>query len=608
MNGKWSGVVAIDIDGRQRYLFECDKLQEMLGASLLMDDTRTLARPSAEILEPFFPANCHVFSPVSGEIRAWAVLPEDRDALLDGAWRLRCWLERLGIEHTAAYVEVERKHFEDSKAQAGEVAPHTREQLQVHEEQRPGHPPEWPSLSWVHGFVGQAVERRKAGKEGEDARPTCSLFLPCRLHPHDFADEWRAQGSSDEDKKEPRRRQRGFRAREKRERWVGGRATFYDKTLREPVRRRLRALGVDGVGVERHYTFNDLADKFDDPDLPVRGDQYIAFLCADGDAMGAVLNAIDWNWGGWSQKCDAWKRNAAFADALDTAYRTAFAEAVAFVSVAEDKDVLDRIKAGKPVEVPVLPQLLGGDDLWAVAHRRVALPLAERFATGFAQRAAEDPVLRSALDAAGAADASAAVIPTLSLGVAFAKAGYPANAMAEAAEELLRSAKHLRKGRRNGREVTEGCIDWHWIESSRNESVSEARRRGWTYADGDDIFHLTSRPWTVTECQAYLGAAKDLKKVPRRKREQLEKILRLGLKLSMIACEGWWASLRRDEQKLLEGLELPVEGEALGEPGWSAAFCPWWVSPTEGGAHEYRTPYLDLLALLDVLSSRGEEP
>ena len=52
--------VWIEVDGRQRYLFETDKLAEILGASRVIAETVTKAGE-------YFPT-CHVFQPVSGEI------------------------------------------------------------------------------------------------------------------------------------------------------------------------------------------------------------------------------------------------------------------------------------------------------------------------------------------------------------------------------------------------------------------------------------------------------------------------------------------------------------------------------------------------------------
>jgi hypothetical protein len=595
-------VVSIEVDGRQRYVFETDKLMEMLGASRIIAQT-------VEEAETCFTEPLHLLNPVSGEIRAWADIAH-RDALLDVAWGLRTWLHERGVEHTCAYMETDKRHFLID----AEAAPN--EQLSPQE--LPGR----PSLGWVHRAIGAMVSARKAGKTAGDARPTCSLFAPCRIHPADAANEWRALKGR-EDEREPRRNQRGFRAIEKHDLWTEVKQDFYNRTLAEPVWR--RALGEAAVKARagRPITFTDLADQLDDPN---HEDQFIAFLCGDGDDMGRVLTSVNWNHPRWYAECPPterpkpWMRSAEFARTLDRCVREAFSEAIADVTVTPE--LVEKLQAAAAagttpdVPLPCLPQLTGGDDIWAVARRDVALQLASCFSIRFQDLVSKDPKYGMLRRATELVDPK----PTLSisLGIAFAKAGHPAHAMIEAAETLLASGKTLRKGQVFGRggPKTAGCIDWHWIESSLSESVKEARGRGWSYQDPDErtVLVLTTRPWEANQCGPLIEAARFFRDaVPRRKREQLDAILRRGRSLSLLAWTAWLKGLRPIERESLRTLGTLLESAGLkletGTGHWQDQFTvgPWLAAIGEhAGTKYYSTPFLDLLALSDVLAAPAE--
>ena len=327
-----------------------------------------------------------------------------------------------------------------------------------------------------------------------------------------------------------------------------------------------------------------------------------------------------------------WQRNLQFSEALDNAVREAFRAAVAEVTLP-DLDALKRLhkahKNGNRLTIPVLPQLLGGDDLWTIARRDVALRLCRVFAEGVPKRIEQCPILRKGIELSEQADRPGeseesekpeqnetgceseqvtAEADTLSMsqGIAFAKAGHPVHAMIEAAEWLLNSAKALRKGHAWKRKAAkEGCVDWHWIESSLSETVVDARARGTAYAapDTGDVMLLTTRPWTLCEAAAFEDAARtlrgakpeaseppepdaatgraaeNLRGVPRRKREQLEDILRRGHVLSLVAWEAWWKRLRKCEQEAVKAASdalpddwrLPVPQKDAERAGHEAA-------------------------------------
>lgn len=615
-------VVAIDVDGRQRYVFETDKLREMLGASRIIDGTRQLAERHVPPVRGDTPPKApFLFAPVSGEVRLWAPHAE-RQALLDKTWEICEFLRERGVEHSAVYLETKAAHFEDTFSA--------------------GTPVGAASLKEVYSEIAAALGAVKNAKPWPDARPRCALFAPCRIHGYDPANVWEPCRPVQED--EPRRELVGFRASKKLEAWTNERDEFYKNLLLTPIWTRLDALrqqglvavGEDEIDLKRPIMFSDLAEAMESGEK--RGDQFMAFVCADGDGLGNVLRHLDWNSAEWGDDgLRPWQRNAEFARGMENLVRRALGEAIAEVVLpgggeADAKRIRDRSvanllsKGGARVNLPVLPQLQGGEDLWIVCRREVAIDLARWFADHFKEYAnghADFSGVTAALEVAhklAAADTSAAgltapesEILTISAGIAFAKSGYPVHAMVDSAESLLKTAKALRKGNLPWRnlELAEGCIDWYWIESSLSESVDDSRRRGWVYQDESSLYHLSTRPWSSSETAKFVEAARELQRIPRRKREQLESILRLGSELSELAWQSWRKGLTKCERERLDQKVNASLPEALRLPDVTKS--PWLGRHEVSGIRandieikdEFRTPLLDLLALQHVYGWEG---
>ncbi len=197
---------------------------------------------------------------------------------------------------------------------------------------------------------------------------------------------------------------------------------------------------------------------------------------------------------------------------------------------------------------------------------------------------------------------------TVSMGIAFAKAGYPAHAMIDLAEALLKNAKALRKKKlwaRQSEAGNKGCIDWHWNESSLSETLGEARSKSWFYVSNNRVMVLSSRPWTVDQCGKFTEAAKILHQLPRRKREQLETILRLGLIQSSLAWEAWWKGLKKEERETLKQMNDALPEEMKLNGGEGHPLTPW-REIKDGTTVISMTPLLDLLSLQHVLGLEGK--
>lgn len=565
--------VSIEVDGRQKYLFETDKLQEVVGASAIM---RSLAEEASRSK----PTDVHVFQPASGEVRAWST---SRASLLRFAWALREWLTARGVEHTAVALGCREDHFVCDRP--GQPADERTENRQDEAKE-----PVYPDLAWVHRKLTELAGRDKSAKSGYDARPTCSLFESCRLHGMDFANEWNPAEEEDAQGREKRRALRGYRAKEKFDARQEDRVRFIDEHVRKPLYKRSKTLLLEAdrenvddrelrLWVERYLDPSnrsyeperpieignlvlDPVSWFDSDDSQQGTDQFVAFMCADGDGIGRLLTGLDWNRRDWANQHDQygfgklppWERNLRFSKALDHEVREAFHAAVAEVTLP-DKGHLRKLRkaaqGGPRFIIPALPQIQGGDDLWTIVRKDVALQLCRHFARNMRSRVKTCPILSEGIRlSSGLSEEDV----SMSQGVAFAKAGYPVHAMIEAAESLLDSAKTLRKGKAWKRgKPNEGCLDWHWIESSLSETVADARAAGTAYVapDTGDVMLLTTRPWTHTEAEEFECAANLMMSVPRRKREQLDDILRRGYVVSLVAWEAWWNGLRECERRAL---------------------------------------------------------
>lgn len=652
-NRAWAS--SIEVDSRQQYLFETDKLQEMVGASAIM---RGLADEACRLEQLDQNAAVHLFQPASGEVRAWST---DRTSLLRFVWKLREWLTRRGVEHTAVMMPCRQDHFACDRPDVATEEPDIQPDQATDLHPEPG----FPDLAWVHRTLTALARRVKNAKPGSDARPVCSLFESCRIHGLDFANEWTPSEEEEQEGegRERRRALRGYRARAKFDARQADRLRFVDEAVKEPLYDRSMALLDDGsitdeddqslrdwvcanlgprTGRQPHERAITVGNLVLDPtgwfdEEPA--DQFVAFICADGDDMGRLLTRLSWNVPNWGNSNDGdgfgslhpWERNRRFSTALDGVVRAAFRAAVAEVTLpnkAALKRLCDAARDAGRFVISVLPELLGGDDLWMIARKDVALPLCRIFAANVQrgiQENQESAILRRGIQLANERP-GANVKLTMSQGVAFAKAGHPVHAMIEAAESLLDSAKTLRKGKAWQRgEPDEGCLDWHWIESSLSETVEEARAAGTAYVapDTGDVMLLTTRPWKQTEAEQFERAAglfRDRKSgVPRRKREQLDDILRRGHVLSLVAWELWWSRLRDGERNTVERasaalgeawrLPRPGEKRAGREAGqWIHLPISPWIHLGKGsqGAeerHYYVTPLLDFLALDNLAGS-----
>ncbi|GAA2162044.1 Cas10/Cmr2 second palm domain-containing protein [Actinomadura napierensis] len=136
-------------------------------------------------------------------------------------------------------------------------------------------------------------------------------------------------------------------------------------------------------------------------------------------------------------------------------------------------------------QLPLLPLVLGGDDLTVVCDGAMALSFAERYLRAFADCAKADPRVGDLLREAGQPELGACA------GVAIVKRHYPFHSAAELAEGLTKEAKSVKKQLGPNR----CALSFHALYESAFANLARLRTET-TLPDGT---RLTAQPYVVGE-------------------------------------------------------------------------------------------------------------
>ena len=220
-------------------------------------------------------------------------------------------------------------------------------------------------------------------------------------------------------------------------------------------------------------------------------------------------------------------------------------------------DACDKDKAGKDESpAPLVPLMLGGDDLLLVCRARVALPFVVKLCEKL------DAIQKDGTD----------FKLTLGVGVVFAKHTVPIHRLHEVAEQLASSAKRRFRGLTEG-EATRSVVDWAVYSTAWVSDPEEVRRRDWLRGSGNELRVLSQRPVDVLgegtgSLQALVNGAEKLKDAPRSQLRYLVDQLPRGRALSELA----FAELPQEvkESLLKAGVETPWRRAANNGP-WLTA-------------------------------------
>ncbi|MCS6785412.1 MAG: hypothetical protein NZ524_00045 [Thiobacillaceae bacterium] len=192
-------------------------------------------------------------------------------------------------------------------------------------------------------------------------------------------------------------------------------------------------------------SLDQLEAKFDDL-------TWVGLVFADGNGLGQIMLRFDQ----WLQPdedyFDALRR---FSVELDEACERAFVRACDHLAGLGAVQQLAR--GGR--RLPLVPLILGGDDLTVAIDGRYALPFTDQYLRAFEEETGAQPTVSAiARRALGAARLSAAA------GIAIVKPHFPFHSAHDLAEGLLRSAKTVkRKVVRNGQPYPASALDFHLL-------------------------------------------------------------------------------------------------------------------------------------------------
>jgi CRISPR RNA silencing complex Cmr2 subunit-like protein len=270
------------------------------------------------------------------------------------------------------------------------------------------------------------------------------------------------------------------------------------------------------------------------------GNGYLALIYADGNGVGSGAGKTD-------------SERAAFFHKNRVLLRRAMKKAI-------DAHCPDTGKA------PLIPLMLGGDDLLLLSRAEIALPFIV--------------TLCAELDAIQKDDGGFKL--TLGVGVVFAKHTIPIHRLHEVAEQLASSAKRRFRGLKDG-EAKRSVVDWAVYSTAWINDPGEVRRRDWLRGSGNELRVLSQRPVDVLgegtgSLQALVNGAEKLKHAPRSQLRYLVDQLPRGRALTELAFA-----------------ELPQEAKGpLAEAGVTT---PWRRAANNG---PWLTALLDLVEITEI--------
>lgn len=218
---------------------------------------------------------------------------------------------------------------------------------------------------------------------------------------------------------------------------------------------------------------NKLEETFDDM-------AWLAIVHADGNGLGQIFLNFEAYIGNDKSNRNYINQYRAFSLALDECTEAAFR--LALDVLPKDKDTL-----------PIVPLIVGGDDLTVVCHGEYALEFTRIFLQEFEKQTKVKPEISEiAKEVFGVGKLSACA------GIAVVKPHFPFSVAYELAEKLIKSAKNVkRKITKKGDESTPfpcSAIDFHILYDTSGVDLSAIRQK----LKPDDKTLLYNRPYIVT--------------------------------------------------------------------------------------------------------------
>lgn len=250
------------------------------------------------------------------------------------------------------------------------------------------------------------------------------------------------------------------------------------------------------------------------------GSGYLALVHADGNGVGSGVADVE------VERARFFHRNRVL---LRRALQTA----------------IDAACGSDATRAPLVPLMLGGDDLLLVCRAEIALPFVVTLCRELATLQPEG---------------SKGFQLTLGVGVVVAKHTIPIHRLHEVAERLASSAKRRFRGLKDAGKRGRSVVDWAVYTTAWVDDPEEVRRRDWLRGEGRDLRVLSQRPVDVLgddlrSLQGLVEGAKKLQTAPRSQLRYLVDQLARGRALTELA----FAELSNEARAALDrvGVKAP---------------------------------------------------
>jgi len=281
-----------------------------------------------------------------------------------------------------------------------------------------------------------------------------------------------------------------------------------------------------------------------------KGLSWVAVIHADGNGLGEIFLNFDKHTGLSDGTCtprDYIENYRRFSVALDVCTINAAGDALEnlrrrFLAEEQEREKGQESSQGRRSNkrIPVVPLILGGDDLTLLCDGQYALKFVSQFLTYFERETAEisdKPYLHEKAGDMTILEVLQNVIPQIAnnafdvprlaicAGVAIVKPHFPFHQAYKLAEQLLGSAKQIKekvKSKSKGEQYPCSALDYHILYDSTASRLEEIREK--LKVDVNKTTWLFARPYSVSDFgDKDLSSLKDTTWLTPRRRDELEK-------------------------------------------------------------------------------------
>jgi hypothetical protein len=337
---------------------------------------------------------------------------------------------------------------------------------------------------------------------------------------------------------------------------------------------------------------------------------WLAVIHADGNGIGQIfLNFADYLSPQYQNLTDAFSHLRAFSIALDRCTENAFRAALlqTFAHEQEPRQVL-----------PIVPLILGGDDLTILCDGRKALNFTACFLTAFESETNRSEEIKTIASKALSACA----------GIAIVKPHFPFSVAYELAEDLIKSAKTVKQRIQRPADTNKAsepypasALDFHILYDSSNVNLEHIRQK-LAVTDADGTALLTGKPYVVSPkttpasiresdkvwleqhrwydfCQKVAQAQKIQKDSQKGSEETLPSSQAYSLRQTLFSGMG---PANAQLKMLVDRYQEKVPSDLIENPGEQPGELPSLFRKSAGDPALFITSYLDALESVNFIT------